>query len=171
MHLLGQGLDHLVGEFVEGIAHHGVALFQQVGAQVGTARHHVLADGGDIGGAELFGQERGVSAEHCRDIRIGQFEVGEAGPQPGTAGGDRLGAEQGAEAAGELIPALPGVIEHEAGGAALRPAQGQFIGNQLAGIQPRVGQFPPLDGFRLEGAQRPVDKAPGALQHGRCLVK
>ncbi len=127
MHILGQGLHHLIREFVKGVAHHGVALFQQVRAQVGAALHYLQADGGDIGCAQLARQECGVVSKHRGDVRAGQLEVRQAGLQARAAGAGHLGAEQGAKAAGEVVGAGAGVIKHEAGGAALGPAQGQFI--------------------------------------------
>ena len=123
----------------KGIAHHGVAFFQQVRPQVGAAVHHVLAYGGDIDGAELVGEEGRLAIEDRRNIRIGQFEIRQARTQAGTACGDGLGAEEGGQAAGEVVLAAVGMIQHKAGRAALRPTQGKLVRDQLVGAQLGIG--------------------------------
>ena len=173
MHRLRQRHNDLVGEAVEAVTHHGVALFQGVGAEVGAALHHLFTDGGDTGRRQLGGQEMpgDFSVEDGGDIAIGQLKIRAAGAQARTGGGDRLGAEQGAQATGELVLAFDSVIQHEAGRAAFRPAQGQFVGYQLVLVQPGVGELALHHGFCLECAQRLVYECLGVLEHWPCLLK
>ena len=146
-----QGHHHFTGKAVEGIAHHGVSLIQGIRTQVSPALKDLRANCSDVGRAECSGQKCLCSVViECRCyVSVFQLKICDSGPQAGATGGCRFGTEQGAQSAGEVILALPGVLQHEVGSAAFCPAQRQFVGNKLVCVEFGAGEPAVLDGFCL----------------------